>query len=661
MALPPEFITDESGKKVLAITEKLYGMSARANGAQAEIFGRSPGELILNPDGFRGDTTGYTAYDDGAVAAPLDGTGGAPATLSLTVSTVAGEILQGQSVLKLSKSAADGQGEGYAYDFSMHAATPSQVHVIDLWYAGTANFLLNGSSPSSPSDIVVYLYDVTNSKLIQPIGYILDGSGRQKMYFQSTKGATSYRLLFHVATTNALAYDFFFSASIRPVESSPAAIETNWVAYTPTITGFGSPSALEFFWRRVGDSIVIAAKFTGGVPTGVEARVTLPTGLQTVDTTLLPSIRAVGAWFRDTSNTEKGGSVLIQPSLTYINFSSVAVFGPNAASAHAAALGNQILSNGEIMTFTTGLIPIQGFGAVGASTNADFRTIGLANRNSTPTCAAFNATANIKWGTPQADNAGAYDDSTGYYTVKDPGNFLVIANLDVAGAAAGGNKSELYIELDDVAEGSGYNRYEIATGSAEQVQAIAFLANVQAGQKISVKIDSTIAGPSVNADSQRNSLYIIRMANPAVAVPGEEIIAIYKTGAGQVIATGTPTIVDFGTREEDSHGKVTTGGSWQFESPMERMYDITALLRFPATAADTVYILDAYVNGVVTRTLHDSRANSGSQQAPSVSGSTSLRLAAGQLLDLRVSQTSGGNLPLSTSDLEGYIIIRGRA
>tara|TARA_R110000868_G_scaffold112993_8_gene303718 strand:+ start:113 stop:730 length:618 start_codon:yes stop_codon:yes gene_type:complete len=52
-------------------------------------------------------------------------------------------------------------------------------------------------------------------------------------------------------------------------------IITDWVAYTPTFTGFGTVSNIQIWSRRVGDTLHIRGRFETGTPTAVEAQMTL--------------------------------------------------------------------------------------------------------------------------------------------------------------------------------------------------------------------------------------------------------------------------------------------------------------------------------------------------------------------------------------------------
>lgn len=59
------------------------------------------------------------------------------------------------------------------------------------------------------------------------------------------------------------------------VYSASRQIITPWVAYTPTITGFGTPSDVDIRSRRVGDFLEVSGRFASGTPTAVQAAITL--------------------------------------------------------------------------------------------------------------------------------------------------------------------------------------------------------------------------------------------------------------------------------------------------------------------------------------------------------------------------------------------------
>lgn len=65
----------------------------------------------------------------------------------------------------------------------------------------------------------------------------------------------------------------------------------DWQSYTPTFTGFGTPTAVSFSSRRNGSVLEIQGIFTCGSTTGVEARVSIALGSQalTIDSNVIPS------------------------------------------------------------------------------------------------------------------------------------------------------------------------------------------------------------------------------------------------------------------------------------------------------------------------------------------------------------------------------------
>jgi len=137
--------------------------------------------------------------------------------------------------------------------------------------------------------------------------------------------------------------------------------DTNWAAYTPTLTGFGTPSSVEAEWRRLGDTLLLKFKFTFGVTTGTEARLSLPTGLTSADTAKIPSIKVAG--FGQMNKVFAGAqSLFIEPSVSYITFGS----NNAAGSGLTKRLGNELGSTGEIYSGYAS-IPISSWSVSGGS------------------------------------------------------------------------------------------------------------------------------------------------------------------------------------------------------------------------------------------------------------------------------------------------------
>lgn len=141
-----------------------------------------------------------------------------------------------------------------------------------------------------------------------------------------------------------------------------APLVTAWASYTPTFTGFGTPSSVQFQYRRNGSDLEVRGKFTSGTSTATEARVSFPTGLTSSGTSVIPSIRLCGDQVRDTNaSTYFRDSVLCEPSVSY------ATFGKQTDTDNALTkqLGTGMASSGRVLSLSFS-VPILGWSAVSA-------------------------------------------------------------------------------------------------------------------------------------------------------------------------------------------------------------------------------------------------------------------------------------------------------
>jgi len=161
------------------------------------------------------DTTGWSTYADAAQNIPVDGTGGAPnSTWTRTPTTP----LRGTGSFLWTKSgAANRQGEGVGYAFTIDAADKAKVLSVSFDYLiDTGTFTASNASTAplndgttstnaGNSDLEAFLYDVTNAALIpiSPAVLISNSSTTPstfKAIFQTAPNSTSYRLIIHTAT-----------------------------------------------------------------------------------------------------------------------------------------------------------------------------------------------------------------------------------------------------------------------------------------------------------------------------------------------------------------------------------------------------------------------------------------------------------------------------
>ena len=193
-----------------SITAPIIGSST------STIYGSVANSGIFNPilnGDFETDLLGWATYNDGAGSTPVNGTGGT-ATITFTRSTVS--PLFGLASGLLTKDASNRQGQGFSYDFTIPLGLTSQ----DL----TLTFYSNAGGTYALGDVSVFIYDIAGSVLIPvSVPEIAGGITRHTANFTST-ASTSYRLIYHIASTSTNAYTLSvdsinISATIAPVDS----------------------------------------------------------------------------------------------------------------------------------------------------------------------------------------------------------------------------------------------------------------------------------------------------------------------------------------------------------------------------------------------------------------------------------------------------------
>jgi len=260
----------------------LLADSSASEGVAWGTASTGTGEInyIDNPNA-EANTTGWATYANTVAAAtPEDGDGGSPTVTWTRQSSV---ILRGNHSFKLTKDAANRQGEGASYDFTIKDQDTSKKLKIQF------DFKTDEDAAYSSGDLTVYIYDVTNTTLITPVDTdIIDGQNIFQTSFNSTT-STSYRLIFHVATTNASAWDAYIdNVIVGPgMVSQGAAIGP---AESVTVTGsWTNNTTYTAFETRVGEwahyEIEVACS---GAPNSTTLEINLPSG-RTIDTSKLAS------------------------------------------------------------------------------------------------------------------------------------------------------------------------------------------------------------------------------------------------------------------------------------------------------------------------------------------------------------------------------------
>jgi microcystin-dependent protein len=201
-----ELIADGGTKDQLINDTKIYVTGNSINKTLDDAIldgdigggGAEIGYITGNDSNFEGGIGSHVTYVDAAGTIPVDGTGG---TANITFSTSTANVQEGTQSARLSKDANDRQGEGVSLDVSIDAKDQAQL----LYYT----FAKDTSADYADDDIKIVGYDVTNSNIVRAnIGEDLKaGKGYHVAGFQIPADCNDFRLILHISSTSALAYD----------------------------------------------------------------------------------------------------------------------------------------------------------------------------------------------------------------------------------------------------------------------------------------------------------------------------------------------------------------------------------------------------------------------------------------------------------------------
>lgn len=82
-----------------------------------------------------------------------------------------------------------------------------------------------------------------------------------------------------------------------------------------------------------------------------------------------------------------------------------------------------------------------------------------------------------------------------------------------------------------------------------------------------------------------------------------KIMSGYRASAGSLPASGSVQIVNYDTKEWDTHNAVTTGASWKFTAPFSGKFLVNASITLVGCDDATIVQMDLYKNGVKYRRL----------------------------------------------------------
>ena len=524
---------------------------------------------IVNPNA-EIDTSQWQTYNDGAVAAPIDGTGGTATVISLSRTTTSTEILRGEASFKISKSAANGQGEGVStLTWSIDPHDQGKVLSVSFDYKNLDTNYASG-------DLRVYIYDAGNAVIIpvenEDDGDILSYTGSGGSFhgtFQSASNSDSYALIIHNTSTNALAWDMSFDrVKVTSDTTVPGSIITDWKSFTPT-GSWTTNTTYTGFKRRVGDEeeydIQVA---TSGAPDAVALEIDIPDG-KLIDTAKLANTTAAEGSINGVAIIhDNSASARYHGTITYSTNSKVLI--RNLATTASDAF-HQSVTNLNPMSFGANdtvsikfTVPIEGWssGASLSTTEANFMTVqAIYNVSASTANSSFAdaATEIVDYDNVVVDTHNTVSTGASWsFTAPRTGNYLVCASTHLTDVT---NLEDT--QLDLYKNGSIYARLHNnsdAGGNGDIYSGGSQLIDMVKGDTLDIRFrqnNSVSGAKSLNTAAERNRISIMEM-------PDFRTFSVHgQTEYLDVIAT-TQTSTDTADTYKDASGMSLTlsPGTW---------------------------------------------------------------------------------------------------
>lgn len=577
----------------------------------------------------------FSGYTSGTVGARPAGTQTAgAANLTFTRSTT--NPLYKSASWVISKSATNAQGQNGSIPFTVDPAFRGkaiQITIDDIVDSGT---FVAGSS-TTDSDVIVYIYDVTNSTFIEPSNFkFLSNSTtlaeRFTANFQTSSNGSSYRLVFHVATTSAVVWALKVdNISVSPLTYVYGTPITDEVTYTPTLSGFGNVTNNTMQGRRNGQFYECSGAFTAGTTGAPAAYVTLPNGLS-IDFSKYTRKRIVGKWGAGTTTSTFVKQMMVdptQPNIVYFTAHSAANADLTSQS------GSSILNNSADAAYEF-KVPIVGWSSsVQMSDTTDTRVIAANIYRSSAQSFTNGATIKVNLDSVGTDKSGMFDVANNRVLIRVAGTYEVFGQVTFATNSTNDRIGAIYKNGVDVVNAS-----MKASSSIQTTIPVKTTLDLISGDYIELHaLQNSGSTINVNGASNLTFLTVTRISGPSAIAATERVYASYYCSTN--VSSSTTQPINFDTKDSaisDSHGAVSTGASWKFTAPTSGVYDIYGFL---ANTAGVTIVLQIYKNGSVDKPI---AYISGGAAFP-VAFSNSIMLNAGDYIDLRNTsgtQTIGG-------------------
>lgn len=637
---------------------KLYTLDSSGN--EAAVGSGTGGVKNLITNGNADDTSSsiFVPYADAASTRPVDGTGGSPTvTTSMTTSTP----LDGVKSFLLTKPASNVQGQGWSVPFTVDPAYRAKSLKISVDYiVSSGTFVAGGSGVES--DVIWYIYDVTNSQLIEPSNIKMFSnnssiSDKFEATFQSSSSGSSYRLIAHVQSTSVSAFVLKVdNITVSPqayVFGTPFTDEVDGgaitIGATTTAPTKGTTTIDKVRYHREGQFLVATYRYSqtsAGTAGSGDYLLTIPGGYQ-VDTSQVPvytgainaadsqrSIIGFGAGYDSGPSHQDFWPILY--SATQFRIRQDALY--SAVAFKSSTNGQLTLAT---LNFTITIkVPIQGgSSSVQMSSETDTRVVAAKlYRGASAQSIANNSTTKVQLNTVLFDTHGAADVTTNNrYIVQVPGKYRVVGSAQFSPNSAGIRAITLRKNGSDMSSAQSPNAgagSSVAFSTSDLVDAVA-------GDYFELYvIQDSGSSLTLAAYSALTYMTVERLSGPSQIAASETVIARYSSSAGNSVPASR-AIINFATKIQDTHGAVTTGASWKFTAPIAGTYSVQATTT-PTIPNGNGYSIGIYVNGNLNKDM--TFWNSGTTTDFTELVTTDVYLSAGDTINARHVTSVGSSL-----------------
>jgi hypothetical protein len=628
------------------------GQNIRLGSAGGNSANGGAVNLITDGSADNASATIFIPYSDSpSTTRPVDGTGGSPAVTS-SVSTI--NPLIGAKSFLLTKPNSNTQGQGWSIPTtSLDVAYRAKSLKVSIDYIVNSGTFVAGSN-NTESDVILYFYDITNAKLVEPsnIKFFSNSStisDKIEATVQFDYNCTAFRTILHCQSNSASAYELKLdNVTVSPQASVYANSQTSPVQYQPTWTGLGTVTNNSMYWQRDGSDMILWGYVTTGTVTNNGVTFTLPNGYA-IDTARLSSNLTRRHNFGYAHRLASGGNAIYSDGVSAATMAVVYQDSNTPQLTHITTTGafgdtNAIgmFNSGESISISPLRIPILGWDASSrVSDSYDGREI--SGQVTISSHLAMTTNSPILFPVVTKDTTGSYNASTGQIKIPSAGEY------EFTLTEAYNNTSGLYILL--YRNGTPVSLMSYSSAAGILTMSYPAKINCNAGDLIDVR-------PSNNTNSLQYSAYTSgtgyipkfswkKNQNSQAISASEKVYCSYTSTSGQSIPNNSATTVLFGNKLEDTHGVFNTSNG-RITLPRAGAGYINATINFSSPASATYYV-QIFKNGSVYKSGVSIQGTTwGVPFSGMVSG------VAGDYFDIRLTQNSGAAKSLDVNAVSNH-------